>query len=213
SSRTTGSRIARASAAATNRARSTATSRSWDVADTTPQWPSQGGESNAELTATATAVGASWQFDAGDGSVSRERRLAFQEGYRVGWNARALHTAPASPTSDDGSGRPSAPDLAVEVNAAHKDLTLHVGGAMGTPAIDGEYWLLRVRVSPKQSVVAFEKFGTLGIGFQKEKDWNATLPWTCAAEGIYKHIAHNRAGANPEKCREAVKMLQAFIFK
>lgn len=61
-----------------------------------------------------------------------------------------------------------------------------------TPAINEDYWLFRVRLSEKQAVVGFPKFGTIGIGFAQEEDWNTNLPYTCAPEEILAHIEHNK---------------------
>jgi hypothetical protein len=79
-----------------------------------------------------------------------------------------------------------------------------------TPAIDEEYWLLRVKVSDKQAVVGFPKFFTLGIGFAKEKDWNTNLPYTSNATEIYDHIKHNKGSTSiPDaRCIHAIEMIQ-----
>lgn len=61
-----------------------------------------------------------------------------------------------------------------------------------TPPIDGDYWLIRVPLTDTQAIVAFPKFFTIGIGFQREEDWNTNLPYTCGAHEIYSHIAHNK---------------------
>ena len=67
-----------------------------------------------------------------------------------------------------------------------------IGGLMLTPALDEDYWLFRVRLSDAQAVVGFPKFGTIGVGFAVEEDWNTNLPYTCSAEEIAKHIGHNK---------------------
>ena len=36
------------------------------------------------------------------------------------------------------------------------------------------------------------KFGTMGIGFSEEEDWNTNLPYSCEADEIAKHIWKNR---------------------
>lgn len=81
-----------------------------------------------------------------------------------------------------------------------------------TPAIGEDYWLARVAVSDKQAVVAFPKFFTIGIGFQKEEDWNTNLPYSCDAEKIYGHISHNKGDDSipDERCIQAIRMLQAY---
>lgn len=68
-----------------------------------------------------------------------------------------------------------------------------------------------MKVSPKQAVIGFRKFSTIGIGFAKEEDWNSNLPFGCKTEEIYNHIAHNRAGADPATCREAIRMIQQAV--
>jgi len=93
------------------------------------------------------------------------------------------------------------------------DRTIRVAGGAGmvTPPIGEGYWSLRVQVSKRQAVVAFPKFGTVGIGFEVEEDWNTNLPYTCDAETIYKHIRHNRLDAGRKNCIEAIRMIQAAI--
>ena len=61
-----------------------------------------------------------------------------------------------------------------------------------TPPIDSDYWAYRVRVADGQAVQGFGKFGTIGIGFAEEQDWNTNLPYTTDAESIRRHIWHNR---------------------
>ena len=84
---------------------------------------------------------------------------------------------------------------------------------MFTPPIDKDYWLLRVPLTEAQAIVAFPKFGTIGVGFQVEKDWNTNLPYTCEAEKIFNHIEHNRGDdtISRESCIEAIKLIQASI--
>lgn len=36
------------------------------------------------------------------------------------------------------------------------------------PPIDEDYWLFRVKLSKKQSIVGFPKYNTIGIGFAVE---------------------------------------------
>jgi hypothetical protein len=86
------------------------------------------------------------------------------------------------------------------------------GAVMITPPISGEYWLARVRITQRQAIVCFSKFGTIGVGFQRESDWNTNLPYTCPAEEIYEHIAHNkgRNKATKDDCVSAIKLIQEF---
>lgn len=104
----------------------------------------------------------------------------------------------------------------IKALAEQANLTTPTGGALLiTPPIDENYWLLRVKVSEKQAVVAFPKFMTIGIGFAvEEEDWNTNLPYTSDAHELYRHIAKNK-GSEPteEDCIAAIKMLQAGIAK
>lgn len=106
----------------------------------------------------------------------------------------------------------------IEVNAAFikKDITLvapNGGRLLLTPPINKEYWLARVPVSDTQSVVAFPKFGTIGIGFQVEEDWNTNLPYTLSAEKIYEHIRDNKGddAITDDACLIAISLLQSFF--
>ncbi len=106
--------------------------------------------------------------------------------------------------------------LTIEVNpVAVKDrapLQVSGGSILITPPISGSYWLARVRVTQRQSVVCFPKFGTIGVGFQIESDWNTNLPYTCTAEEIFEHIEHNkgRNKATRDECISAIRLLQEF---
>lgn len=86
-------------------------------------------------------------------------------------------------------------------------------GILITPPICESFWLYRVAVSNKQAIVGFPKFGTIGVGFQVEEDWNTNLPATCDAKRIYNHIACNKGDdAIPrERCIEAIRMIQAAV--
>jgi len=108
-------------------------------------------------------------------------------------------------------------DLVVEVNenfAADKNSTFLAGNTkvMVTPPLNENYWLLRVKVSDKQSVVAFPKFFTIGIGFQHEdEDWNTNLPWVLPSSEILNHIAVNKGRAPLHKCLQAIQLLKKKI--
>lgn len=92
---------------------------------------------------------------------------------------------------------------------------LRVGGAVAilTPPIHEGYWAYRVRLSAKQAIVGFPKFGTIGIGFAVEEDWNTNLPYSCSAEEIYEHIQHNKADADiaRDACIEAIEMIRSAV--
>ena len=73
------------------------------------------------------------------------------------------------------------------------DETPVIGGVvMLTPAIEENYWNYRVVLGEHQAILGFPKFGTIGIGFAVEEDWNTNLPYTCDAEAIFMHIRHNK---------------------
>lgn len=86
-------------------------------------------------------------------------------------------------------------------------------GVLITPPINEDFWMMRVKVSDHQAVVCFPKFGTIGIGFQHEEDWNTNLPYTSEAKAIFNHIAHNKGDDNitDESCVAAIEALQGAI--
>jgi hypothetical protein len=106
--------------------------------------------------------------------------------------------------------------LQLEVNqrfAKAKD-SIEVGNGQTlliTPPLDEDYWAFRVKLKGKQAIVAFPKFGTIGCGFAKEKDWNTNLPISCGAEEIYEHIKHNKQNSTitREQCIEAIQLIQS----
>lgn len=79
------------------------------------------------------------------------------------------------------------------------------------PAIGKDYWLFRVKIKYNQSVVAFPKHGTLGIGFQYEKYYDTNLPYEKDSATIYNHIKGNRRCAKKDKCIQAIEMLKKSI--
>lgn len=92
------------------------------------------------------------------------------------------------------------------------DETRDVGGIMQmTPPIDESYWEYRVMVSEKQAIVGFPKFGTVGVGFMLEDDWNSNLPCRiCTAEEIFDHIKHNKGdnAISDDDCLQAIRMIR-----
>jgi hypothetical protein len=106
--------------------------------------------------------------------------------------------------------------LQVQVNGAHVSdrppiQTPSGGTILVTPPLTSEFWLARVPVAKQQAVVCFPKFGTIGIGFQHEDDWNTNLPYTVPAEEIYDHIKHNKAcRASKETCIAAIRLLSDY---
>ena len=97
-----------------------------------------------------------------------------------------------------------------ELEEKYSKSFLKNGMIMVTPPLDANYWLFRVGVSDVQGIVCFPKFGTLGIGFQFEEDWNTNLPYTCGTKEIYNHIKHNKGDdkISDTLCIEAIKMIQ-----
>jgi hypothetical protein len=90
---------------------------------------------------------------------------------------------------------------------------LYVGSmrVLYCPPVGEDFWLARVQVATDQAVVCFPKFTTVGIGFQRENDWNTNLPYTSKAAVIYDHIKHNKdCPATREACIEAIEALQVF---
>jgi hypothetical protein len=107
-------------------------------------------------------------------------------------------------------------ELVLEQNVAGTSEPIIAGGAIQiTPPINKDYWLLRVHVGYGQNVVLFPKFGTFGIGFAKEENWNTNLPRSCDAEKIYSHIEYNKGDVRIPKmrCIRAIQMLQQAIQK
>lgn len=104
---------------------------------------------------------------------------------------------------------PAMPELVLEVRD-ETDRTVHVGPFSLTPAIDEAYWAYRVRLSERQAIVGFPKFGTIGIGFAVEEDRNTNLPYGCSTEEIYEHIAHNKGdeAISREVCVKAIDMIR-----
>jgi hypothetical protein len=79
-----------------------------------------------------------------------------------------------------------------------------------TPDLNEDYWLFRIKLHREQSLVAFPKFNTIGIGFAVEKDWNTNLPYQCETREIYDHIKHNKKYKviTDTMCLEAIEILR-----
>ncbi len=101
-------------------------------------------------------------------------------------------------------------NLQVEINARFQQSDDVVGPFIFTPPLNEDYWLFRVKLFKDQAMLAFPKFGTIGIGFAQEDDWNTNLPYTRNAEVIYDHIKHNKAHdeITDEECLEAIRLIQ-----
>jgi len=91
--------------------------------------------------------------------------------------------------------------------------SINAGGVliMFTPAINEDYWIMRIKLYRNQALIAFPKFGLIGVGFAKEINWNTNLPYSVPAERLYQHIAVNKKYNQITKahCLKAIKMLQA----
>jgi hypothetical protein len=85
-----------------------------------------------------------------------------------------------------------------------------VPGIMMTPDINEDYWMYRVKLSDKQAVLAFPKFGTIGCGFAVEEDWNTNLPIACQVDDIFAHIARNKGDDSipDERVKQAIGMIR-----
>ena len=84
------------------------------------------------------------------------------------------------------------------------------GGILMTPPINEDYWFWRVRLGDGQAIVGFPKFGTIGIAFTQEEDWNTNLPFACSAKQIFGHIEHNKGddAISDEDCLVAIEMVR-----
>ena len=78
-----------------------------------------------------------------------------------------------------------------------------------TPAIGADYWSYRVDVGGGQAVLGFPKFGTIGVGFAVEDDWNTNLPYRCETDEIFEHIKHNRkpSTASDDEIKQAIELI------
>jgi hypothetical protein len=98
------------------------------------------------------------------------------------------------------------------VKAGDEFQSPHGASILITPPLDEEYWIYRVPLKHGQAIVAFPKFGMIGCGFAKEKDWNTNLPLDCKAEEIYAHIKHNKRyrDISDEDCIAAIQALKDY---
>jgi hypothetical protein len=104
--------------------------------------------------------------------------------------------------------------LQLEINTKFKEVyrEFKTGNTivLFTPPINEDYWAFRVKLHKEQAIIGFPKFGTFGIGFAVEKDWNTNLPYQCETDKIYNHIKHNKKykEITKEQCIKAIKMIQ-----
>jgi hypothetical protein len=85
------------------------------------------------------------------------------------------------------------------------------GIIMFTPSINSEYYIMRVVLYKNQALVAFPKFGLIGVGFAiEESNWNTNLPYQVPAERLYRHIRQNKKyrAITKAMCLEGLKLLQ-----
>jgi hypothetical protein len=85
------------------------------------------------------------------------------------------------------------------------------GALMTTPDLNESYWSFRVKLTAKQAVLGFPKFGIIGIGFEVEgEDWNRNLPADDPAEEIAAWIAVNKGDDSIDDATviRAIKMIQ-----
>lgn len=90
------------------------------------------------------------------------------------------------------------------------DRTVNIGALSMTPMVSEDYWHYRVQLSDKQAIVGFPKFGTIGIGFAVEEDWNTNLPFSRSAQEIFEHISHNKGDDSipDEACKSAIQLIK-----
>lgn len=105
-------------------------------------------------------------------------------------------------------------ELTLERKEERDDPPIAIGGGalMITPALDENYWAYRVKLSDKQAMLGFPKFGTIGIGFAVEDDdWNTNLPYgVCSTEQIFDHIKKNKGDdtISDEDCLAAIQLIR-----
>jgi hypothetical protein len=105
-------------------------------------------------------------------------------------------------------------ELKLEVREQENKTVMLGTAGMFTPPVTltmpADYWKYRVMLSRRQAIVGFPKFGTIGIGFAEEDDWNTNLPYTSSTEQIFNHIKHNKGddAISDDDCRAAIQMIQ-----
>jgi hypothetical protein len=84
------------------------------------------------------------------------------------------------------------------------------GIIMFTPDIDKDYYIMKVNLYKDQALVAFPKFGLIGVGFALESDWNTNLPYQTDTERLYNWIKRNKKyrAITKQTCLEGLKLLQ-----
>lgn len=105
--------------------------------------------------------------------------------------------------------------LVLEVNQNSIDMEAGSGfigkiPVMVTPPIDEDFWQFRVHLQHDQYIVAFPKFGMIGIGFAQEEKWNINMHHEYKAEQIFDWIKINKfyASIPDELCIAAIKLVQ-----
>jgi hypothetical protein len=81
------------------------------------------------------------------------------------------------------------------------------------PIVNEGYWLYRIKLYKDQSLIAFPKIGTLGVGFSQEEDFNRNLPFSVPPKYLMAHIWINRKYKQITKklILEAIEMLRTQI--
>jgi hypothetical protein len=102
--------------------------------------------------------------------------------------------------------------LQINENFKQAQDSLAGGAIMIAPPVSEDYWLFRVPLFKDQAILGFPKFGTIGIGFAQEEDWNTNLPYQMDTEEIVNHIYHNKKYGKITRgmVRKAVKIVQEF---
>jgi len=106
-------------------------------------------------------------------------------------------------------------NLTLEINPSNVNKENTISFGKGVVSIfgpgDQEGWVFKVKVSETQAIVAFSKFGILGVGFLVEKeDGNTNLPYDNSANKLYEWIKCNKGddAITDETCLGAIKMIQ-----
>lgn len=81
-----------------------------------------------------------------------------------------------------------------------------------TPQLTPDYWTYRVALSNGNAIVAAPEFGTLGIRYQIEDEYNVTNRWDYTANEIEALIRRNRpANTTREEAMSAIRKIQGAI--
>ena len=104
--------------------------------------------------------------------------------------------------------------LVLDVNEKYvrESPSVRLGNAvvMVNPPVGVDYWVFKVRLYEDQAMIAFPKFGQMGISFLREERRNINLPAMSSAEDIWEHIKPNKKYMQITKKMgiKAIQMLQ-----